>query len=716
VTRDAAWAAFPRQHARTRRFSLGEPRAFTVAPGGERVAFLRSDAGDDPVHALWCLDLPDGTERRVIDPRTLDADDADLPAEERARRERARESGAGIVAYTCDDAVTTAAFTIGGRLFVVDLTAASPSPGAAITVEVRGPVVAPVLSPTGAAVAFVRDGAIHVVDLADGRETTLAGEDDPDITWGLPDFVAAEEMGRMRGLWWSPDGTRILAARVDVGSVERWHIADPSAPATAPAVIRYPAAGTHNAVVTLAIIDRAGNRTDVDWDHRTRPYLASARWSDEGAVLAVQSRDQRELDVLALDPASGATRRIGGAHDERWVDLVGGSPRLLDGGRLLTTIDDDEADTRRLAVDGRALTPPGLQVRRIAGVVDGAALVTASGADPTAVAVWRVPLDGSDPGCLTEDPGVHDVVAAGEVTVLTRRALDLDGSDVEVRHPGGVAPIAAHGEPAHLTPEPELLALGDRDLRAALLLPRGHGPDDEPLPVLLDPYGGPHAQRVLRARGAFGTSQWFADAGYAVLVVDGRGSPGRGPRWERAIAGDLASAPLEDQLAALRALASQRPGLLDLDRVGIRGWSFGGYLAALAVLRRPDAVHVGIAGAPVTDWRLYDTHYTERYLGDPRAEPAAYAGSSLLDDAAARPFPDLPDRALLLIHGLADDNVVAAHTLRLSQALLEAGRPHRVLPLLGVTHMTPQEVVAENLLLLQLDLLDEQLCPSSRRR
>jgi dipeptidyl-peptidase-4 len=214
---------------------------------------------------------------------------------------------------------------------------------------------------------------------------------------------------------------------------------------------------------------------------------------------------------------------------------------------------------------------------------------------------------------------------------------------------------------------------------------------------------------VLQARSAHGTSQWFADAGYAVLVVDGRGSPGRGPTWERAVAGDLATAPLDDQLDALHALDARRPGLLDLSRVGIRGWSFGGYLAALAVLRRPDAVHAAIAGAPVTDWSLYDTHYTERYLGHPDSDAQAYAASSLLGDAATRPQPDVPDRPLLLIHGLADDNVVAAHTLRLSQALLEAGRAHRVLPLMGVTHMTPQEVVAENLLRLQLDFLDEAL-------
>ncbi len=222
------------------------------------------------------------------------------------------------------------------------------------------------------------------------------------------------------------------------------------------------------------------------------------------------------------------------------------------------------------------------------------------------------------------------------------------------------------------------------------------------LPVLLAPYGGPGHQEVLAAGSAYLESQWFADQGFAVVIADGRGTPGRGPQWDRAIFGDLAGPVLDDQVAALHA-AAERFSDLDLRRVGIRGWSFGGYLAALAVLRRPDAFHAAIAGAPVTEWRLYDTHYTERYLGHPDESKEAYERCSLLADA-----PRLA-RPLLLIHGLADDNVVAAHTLRLSSALLAAGRPHNVLPLPGVTHMASQEEVTENLLLVQADFLRHSL-------
>jgi dipeptidyl-peptidase-4 len=261
-----------------------------------------------------------------------------------------------------------------------------------------------------------------------------------------------------------------------------------------------------------------------------------------------------------------------------------------------------------------------------------------------------------------------------------------------------VARIASVAETPVITPGPLMRRSGELQIRTAVLFPTGYEPDGEKLPVLLDPYGGPHFQSVMAASGGFLASQWFADQGFCVVVADGRGTPGRGPAWDRSVHGDLATLALEDQVNALHSVAEEF-GDLDLSRVGIRGWSFGGYLAALALLRRPDVFHAAVAGAPVTEWRLYDTFYTERYLGHPAVEPENYERSSLLGDAARL------ERPLLLIHGLADDNVTAANTLRLSSALLAAGRPHAVLPLPGVTHMTPQEVIAENLLLLQVDFL-----------
>jgi dipeptidyl-peptidase-4 len=389
------------------------------------------------------------------------------------------------------------------------------------------------------------------------------------------------------------------------------------------------------------------------------------------------------------------------------VERAPGTPARLGDGRLVLC-SDGTGDARCLLVDGIPVTPPDLQVRTVVHTGPDEVLFTANPvADATGALVWRWSAGGVEP--LTKGDGVHSAVAGGHTLAVRSASLDEDGAQVTVVTPAGDGPgrspvlrrLRSLAATPLVRPNVAIHHLGPRRLPTAILLPDGHRPGTR-LPVLLDPYGGPHAQRVLRARAAFTSSQWFADQGFAVVVVDGRGTPGRGPAWERAVHRDLAAPVLEDQLDAL-ALAAQVEPDLDLGRVAIRGWSFGGYLAALAVLRRPDAVHAAIAGAPVTDWRLYDTFYTERYLGDPEEDAGPYEATSLLPEAGKL------ERPLLLIHGLADDNVVSAHTLQLSAALLAAGRPHQVLPLTGVTHMASQEDVAENLLRLQLAFLRDAL-------
>ena len=345
----------------------------------------------------------------------------------------------------------------------------------------------------------------------------------------------------------------------------------------------------------------------------------------------------------------------------------------------------DRDGARRLLVDGEPVTPADLQVRSVVAADRGGVVFIANPIDDATVShVWRYDDEGL--AALTDEPGVHTASAAGGTVVIRTTTLDEPRAFWDTLD--GVELSSAAATP-NLALNASLHFLGSRRLATTVILPNDH--DGRPLPVLLDPYGGPHALRSLRSHLPHLVSQWFADHGFAVVVVDGRGTPGRGSEWERAIHGDLATTPLEDQIDALEQAAAEL-GCLDLDRVAIRGWSFGGYLAALAVLLRPDRIHAAVAGAPVTEWRLYDTHYTERYLGDPTVQPEVYDGSSLL------PLAGELSRPLLLIHGLADDNVFAAHTLQLSSRLLAAGRAHEVLPLVGVTHMTPQEVVAENLL------------------
>ncbi|MBZ9639252.1 S9 family peptidase [Streptomyces sp. PSKA30] len=700
--------SFPRRHARTQRFTLGAPRSFTVAPDGSRVAFLRSGSGTDRANALWVLDLADGAERMAADPRTLLGGAAeDLSPEERARRERSREGGAGIVGYATDTAVELASFALSGRLFTAELRA-----GTARELPVPGPVIDPRPAPDGRHIAYVAGGALRVVGAEGAGDRALAEPESESVSYGLAEFIAAEEMHRDRGFWWAPESDRLLVARVDDTPVQRWWISDPAHPERDPQHVPYPAAGTPNADVQLFVIGLDGVRTEVVWDRARYPYLARVHWSAAGAPLVlVQARDQRSQLYLAVDPDTGATRMVHADEDPIWLDLFPGVPCWTPSGQLVRIA--DEGGARVLAVGERPLTGPQLHVRAVLDVSDDDVLVSASaGEDATApeigeVHVYRVNELGLER--VSQEPGVHSAVRAGEVTVLVSATLGRPGARVQVLHDGKpAATIPSYAEDPGLSPRVILTEGGARRIPCAVLMPRDY-PGDTPLPVLLDPYGGPHGQRVVAAHNPYLTSQWFADQGFAVVVADGRGTPGRSPAWEKAVRDDLAAVVLQDQVDALQALAADFP--LDLSRVAIRGWSFGGYLAGLAVLRRPDVFHAGIVGAPVTDLRLYDTHYQERYLGHPDEQPDVYRRNSLVDDAGLVDAVE-PARPMMIVHGFADDNVVVAHSLRLSTALLAAGRPHEVLPLSGVTHMTPQETVAENLLLLQLDFLKRSLGPA----
>lgn len=704
---------FPRQHARTLRFTLGAPRRFTVSPDGERVAFLRSRSGTDRSNQLWVLDLgTDGSgERLVADPeQLLGGAEEVLSAEERARRERSREGSAGVVDYATDIAARFATFALSGRLFTADLCT-----GACQELDVPGPVVDPRPSPGAGHVAYVCQGALRVVAAEGMADCVLAEPDGPEVTWGLAEFIAAEEMDRTRGFWWSPEGDLLLAARVDNAPVQQWWISDPANPAKPPTPVRYPAAGTPNADVTLALLTLDGGRVGVEWDRRRYPYLADVHWSaDHPPMLLVQARNQATQTILAVDTRTGRTETVRTETDPCWLELIPGAPAWTPRGHLLQVSDVD--GVRALTMDGHTWTEPWLHVRGVLDVEDASVLVSASAGeaaqDPEIgeVHVYRVTEHGSER--LSDGPGVHSAARSGAVTVLSSASQDRHGPLVRVLRDGTeVARIASHAEAPVLTARPRLTLAAARRIPAAVLLPTDYTPTDGPLPVLMDPYGGPHGQRVVAAQNPHLTSQWFAEQGFAVVVADGRGTPGRSPGWEKAVYRNLAAPVLEDQVDALHALAKQYP--LDLGRVGIRGWSFGGYLAAMAVLRRPDVFHAAVAGAPVADQRLYDTHYKERYLGRPDENPEIYAANSLITDDGLSQAADTV-RPLMIIHGLADDNVVVAHSLRLSAALLAAGRPHTVLPLSGVTHMTPQETVAENLLLLQVDFLKHALThPSS---
>ncbi|WP_250002561.1 prolyl oligopeptidase family serine peptidase [Actinoplanes sp. M2I2] len=671
--------SFPRLVSRTQGFSLGRPHRFTVAPDGKRLVFLRSRGGDDPVRLLWELDLTTG-EERLVGERGASAADQPMSAAERARRERTRDRSAGISDYSTDDSVRFVAYTSGEKLFLADT-----GTGEVRELPARTPLTDATISPDGRAVAYVHDGGLRVIGSDGAGDRALATPEGDDITYGLAEHVASESMERTRGFWWAPDGQRLAVARVDNTPLEIWYLSDPTEPAQPPTAQRYPRAGTANAVVELFVLGLDGDRQAVDFGWDDYEYLVDVVWDEHGLLAVLQNRPQTTMRVLDVERA-GVLAEL---TDPMWTSIVPGFPRRTSGGSLVWTA--DRGDTRHLSVGGEPVTPPGLQVSALCGV-DGDTVLFTGSSEPTEEHVWTwSATDGLRR--LTTEPGEHNGVRAGGVTVIT--SATLTGSTVTCA--GRTVRSLALSSP--VVPKVSLLRAGPRELRTAVLFPavwqRG-----ERLPVLLDPYGGPAARRVLADRRQFYVSQWFADQGFAVIVADGRGTPGRGPRWEREARGERIGKVLDDQVEALETVAALYPEL-DLGRVGVRGWSDGGYLAAAAVLRRPDVFHAAVAGAPVTDERLYDTHWQERYLGDPRVDPATYDNESLIGDA-----PRL-ERPLMLIHGLSDDNVYPAHTLRLSAALLAAGKPHTLLTLPGASHMPPDV----DLLTPELRFLQDALAP-----
>lgn len=517
---------FPRQYARTRRFSLGVPRHFTVSPDGSRVLFVRSTGGQDRVSRLWLY--VDGQERVLADPLTLGVE-ADVPEAEKVRRERARETSSGVVSYATDSAALMVAFALGGELWTVRTDGGAPR-----SIATAGPAFDPRPSPDGDRIAYVCGGALHVVRADGSDDRLLAAPEGPEVTYGLCDHVSAESIHRTRGHWWSPEGDALLVARVDTSPVRRWYIADPANPEKPPVSRPYPAAGTANAEVSMHIVrlegpemvaaeipEAAGEQHFASrWTDPTFEYVTAASWDGHGPLISVQTRDQRSVYVLAVDPATGATKAQHRAHDRAWVDLMPGTPVRLPSGTPV--IPWCCSDTHGLRI-GDAFTPDGLEVREVVGTVGERVFFTAS-EDPTEIHVWS-----HDPDAgfvrVSEGPGVHTAHVGGDTVVLDSGTDE--GQTVTVLQSGkSVGQIAVLAEKPLVTPRPVFLTLGERELRSQLFLPSWHEPGSGKLPLLLNPYSGAGIQLVVHGRGWWSAvSQWFAEQGFAVLVTDGRGTP-----------------------------------------------------------------------------------------------------------------------------------------------------------------------------------------------
>jgi len=401
--------------------------------------------------------------------------------------------------------------------------------------------------------------------------------------------------------------------------------------------------------------------------------------------------------LLRADPKTGQTTPLITERDPAWINLDPSMPSWLeDGSGFLWTSEREGAWQLELRDPSgkllRVLAPPSSGYQGFVHIdTAGRQVYFRASSHPTQAHLFRASLSGGEPEALTTEPGLHNATFAKKDSIFVHSVVTPTAlPKAMVRRVNGSQanelPSVAETPPP-IPPAQLLKTRGEPGFHAAIVRPHSFDPASR-YPVVVSVYGGPHANVVQAAMPSWLQAQWLADQGFLVVSLDNRGTPRRGRDWERAIAKRFGSVPLDDQIAGLQSLGAQFSEL-DLQRVGIVGWSFGGYMSALAVLRRPDIFHAAVAGAPVTDWEDYDTHYTERYLGFPDTDGKAYREASLLT------YADKLQRPLLLIHGTSDDNVYFRHTLKLAEALFRAGKHFELLPLSSSTHMTPDPVVME---------------------
>ena len=707
-----------RDLAETRNYTLGRPVSPQVTPDGKHVVFLRS-LPRDPTLRLFEFDLAANRERELLTPaQLLGGAEENLSAEEKARRERQRQSLKGFTAYQMSRDGARLLVTLSGRLYLVERATLKVTqlPGTGW--------IDPRFSPDGRLVAAAgADRELHVIDAAAGTMRAVTSGASATLSHGTAEFVAQEEMSRSRGFWWSPDSATLLVQQTDESGVEVRHIADPLHPETPPAKYFYPRTGTANAVVRLFLVSREGGAPKpVSWDATAFPYLAHVTWSPRAPLtILVQNRTQTEQRLLAVNTATGRTQELLRETDAAWLNLDdngSGSTSafrpplwLTDGSRFLWTTERNGAWQVELRDASGALvheiTPVTFGYRRLLGVDEESGTVwVAGGEDARETHVWTFPLGGGARGrAITRGRGMHGAAYAHEARLLLRTTDLFDGmwrlDVVSADDDRVVATLPSLAEPIPRAPGTELMrTAGDPSFDAAVTRPRSFDSTAK-YPVIQWVYAGPTSKTVTANLRAYLPDQWMADQGFIVVRFDGRGTPWRGRAWERAVKGNLIDIALADQISALQALAKQVPQM-DLTRVGVSGWSFGGYFAAMAAIRRPDVFRCGVVGAPVITWENYDTHYTERYLGLPAEAPEAYRVSNVTTYAAEARRP------LLLVHGLTDDNVYFQHTLQLADALFRAGKTYELLPMLG-THMVSDPLIRMRQQTRIMDFLQREL-------
>ena len=679
-----------------------------ISPDGSRVTYLQGKPEDKDRLDLWEYDLRQGRARILVDSNALAQPRQKLSDEELNRRERQRTAAlSGILEYSVAPSGRALLFPLDGKLYYCDL--AKPAAGRVTEINHSASFASDAtISPDGGYAAFIRDQNLHVYDIAQGQGKALTTDGGGPIKNGMAEFVAQEEMDRHTGYWWAPDDRHIAFARVDeipVKVTERFEIAADNV-ATFPQ--RYPAAGGPNVLVRLGVVDvQNGAVTWIDLGGDTDFYLARVNWLPDGKTLAIQreSRDQRKLDLLFADIETGRSRVVLTETSKTWIDLnselsfLKESPEFIwassrDGYQHLYLYDYDGRMLRQLTAGEWSVDD--FRMRAIKGIDEKNRVIffTATEKSPTERQLYSTSLDTLDPhkiARISRNDGLHGITmspdAALYVDTFTSRSqppqVSVHGADGKL-----LAYLlenrldAQHPDAAFLAdnslPEIGTLAAADGQTLYYRLYKPLHFDASKHYPAIVDVYGGPGVQRVLDNWTGNTFTQVLTRAGYVVFQLDNRGTAFRGTAFQAPIHDRLGEVEVADQVLGARWLAAQ--GYVDPARIGVWGWSYGGYLALMLMFKAPEVFRAGVAGAPVTDWSLYDTHYTERYLDRPQNNAAGYAASSVLPYAK-----DLKGK-LLVVHGMADDNVLFLHSTKLFRQLQDLGKPFDVMVYPGAKH------------------------------
>lgn len=675
------------------------PSQLKFSPNGQLVSYLRGSAENPNVNDLWLYDVREQQHRLLIAASQVVNDPAKMSAAERARRERLRIRASGIVDYAWANNGEQILIPLGGQLYLADVANAKVT---ALTESSTG-VTDARFSPQNNFVSYVEQNQLFILELATGEVTQVSPASTSTLSFGVAEFVAQEEMKRMTGYWWSPDEQSIAFTRVDTSPVDVQTRTDVYADRTEVVQQRYPFTGTANAIVDLGIWQRQDQETQwLELNERHREgYLARVKWlpNSESVSYQWQTRNQQQLTLYLQPRKGGDATAVLSESSSTWVNLHDDLVFLDDARHFIWA--SERSGFKHLYLyrtDGsliRQLTSGDWQVDSVAAVDDTTGFIYFMGRKETPIErhLYRVSMtttNPSQPTRLSQRQGFHTVdFAPNQRSYIDYFSSSTQPPQVSLHGPTGERIVWLHQNSVDgnhpLAPYlarwsyPEfgtLTAADEQTLHYKLTKPAVMV-DNQRYPVVVMVYGGPRAQRVTNSWGDY-FSQYLAQQGYVVFQLDNRGSGNRGKAFEQVIYRNLAQAEVADQIKGVDYLRSL-PYVAD-DKIGVFGHSYGGYMALHLIMRAPEHFSAAVAGAPVTDWRLYDTHYTERYMSTPQDNPEGYQRADVLTYAEQLQQP------LLIYHGMADDNVLYTHTAKLTYALQQAMLPFEMMAYPGKQH------------------------------